>query len=546
MSYNSFFGFSESPFLDVPDLKFLFLGKQHEAALAELTEFVTARQGIAVVSGDDGVGKTMLMQALMQRLPQSFQPLILSKPAAEPLAITLMIAQSLGLNLGERTLVNLTPLADVIRAAAQQQRYFLLIMEDAHLLTDQNLEEIYMLSQLENHGQHLMPIILVGRKGLIQKVSSKVNQRLRDLIRKNIFLSSLTFEETTLYIDHRLRQVGSSFKERFAEGCPGQIFSRTGGIPRRINEVCDQALNRAWQDNRSRVSRDLLGGEGPATPYKPLEPPSRWGSLNALASVVTGVVIAGLAIIILYNNYVSVPPASPPIPPAPAQAVPEKAPEKPPVVPLEQEANPAPATVPQPQPPAQTAEQAAPKPEPTLQTPQAPPEPAETGPSTTASSAAATSPTTTAPPVPEAGEPPAEPESAKATNYQVGPGDGLLKIVSTYYPDNKDIGYDAVILANPRINNEDFIYPGQTLTIPKVDKSNNIITIGGKEYFKIYGLYYSSTEVARATAKLKELALHFVVRETEIPGEGKIYRVFLGSYGSPEELKKAMADLGNN
>jgi type II secretory pathway predicted ATPase ExeA len=533
MNYDSFFGFSESPFLDIPDLKFLFLTRQHEEALAELTEFVTARQGIAVVSGDDGAGKTMLMQALIQRLPQSFQPLILTRPAAEPLAIPLMMAQSLGINLEERSLVNLTPLADAIRTAAQQQQYLLLIMEDAHLLTDQNLEEIYMLSQLENHGQHLMPIILVGRKGLIPKVSSKANQRLHDLIRKNVFLGSLTFEETTLYIDHRLQQVGSSFKERFAEGCHGQIFSRTGGLPRRINEVCDQALTRAWQERRSRVTRDLLGGEELTTPYKPLAPPSKWRSLNIIASLVTGVVIAGLAIFILYNNYVSVPPASPPLPPAPAQAVPEKAP----VAPLEQESNPAPATVPQPQPPTQTAEQALPQPEPAPQTPQAPPVPAATGPTPSAA---------TVPPVPPAGEPPAEPESGQPTTYKVAPQDGLLKIVTTYYPDNKDIGYDAVILANPRISNEDYIYPGQTLTLPKVNNSNNIITLGSKEYFKTYGVYYSSAEVARATAKLKELELHFVVRATEIPGEGKIYRVFLGSYDSPEELKKAMAELGNN
>jgi general secretion pathway protein A len=541
MNYDSFFGFSESPFLDVSDPKFLFLTRQHEVALAELAEFVTARQGVAVVSGDDGVGKTMLMQALIQRLPQSFLPLILSRPAAEPLAITLMIARSLGLDLGERTLVSLSPLADAIKAAAQQNQYLLLIMEDAHLLTDQNLEEIYMLSQLGNQGQHLMPIILVGRKGLTQKISSKANQRLHGLIRTNISLGSLTFEETTLYIDHRLQQVGSSFKERFAEGCNGQIFSRTGGIPRRINQACDQALNRAWQENRSRVSRDLLVGEAQPAPYKPLTPPAKWRSLNILASAAAAALLAGLAAIILYNNYVTVPPANPPLAPAPAPAVPEKVPEKAPGAPLQQEATPAPATVPQPQPPAQTAEPASPEPKPPPVTPQASPEPAATGPSPTAAL-----PASTVPPVPQAGEPPAEPESAKSTTYQVAPQDGLLKIVSTYYPDNKDSGYDAVILANPHIHNEDFIYPGQTLTLPKVDNSNNIITLGGKEYFKTYGVYYSSAEVARATAKLKELELHFVVRETEIPGEGKMYRVFLGSYGSPEELKKATAELGNN
>jgi len=540
MSYNSFFGFSESPFLDVPDLKFLFLTRQHEAALAELTGFVTARQGLAVVSGDDGLGKSMLMQALIQRLPQSFQPLILSRPQPEPLAITLMIAQSLGVNLGERSLVNLTPLADAIRGAAQQQHYILLIMEDAHLLTDQNLEEISMLSQLENHGQPLLPIILVGRKGLIQKISSKANQRLHDVIRQNICLTSLTFEETTRYIDHRLRQVGSSLQDRFSADCHGQIFARTGGIPRRLNEVCHQALNRAWQENRARVTRELLGGEETTTSYKPLEPPSKWRFLNTLASVVTGVVLAGLAIFILYNNYVTVPPASPPIPSAPA--VPVKAPAAPP----EQKAAPLPAIAPQPQPPARTAEQASPQCGAAPLAPKTPPGPAATGPAATASLPTAASPTEAGPSGPQAGTPSAGSEGGTPISYKVAAQDGLIRIASTYYPNNKDIGYDAVILANPRINNEDFIYQGQTLTLPKVDNSTNIIALGSNEYFKMYGLYYSAAEVARATAKLKNLELPFVVRETEIPGAGKIYRVFLGSYSSPADLQNAVAKLGRN
>jgi hypothetical protein len=153
----------------------------------------------------------------------------------------------------------------------------------------------------------------------------------------------------------------------------------------------------------------------------------------------------------------------------------------------------------------------------------------------------------TPPPVPQQpGEPAPEPESAKPDTYRVAPEDGLLKIVSIYYPGDKEIGYDAVILANPRITNEDIIYPGQTLALPKVDKTNNIIMVGGKEYFKIYGQYYNAAEVARAASKLKELQLHFVVRETEIPDAGKVYRVFLGGYESQSDLKKAMDLLGNN
>jgi type II secretory pathway predicted ATPase ExeA len=113
MSYNEFFGFSDSPFLDVPDLKFLFLTNQHELVLAELDEFITTSQGIAVISGDDGVGKTMMAHALLQRIPPSFQTLEIIRPEVKPLAITHQIAQSLAVTIRAGSLMDLTPLADV-------------------------------------------------------------------------------------------------------------------------------------------------------------------------------------------------------------------------------------------------------------------------------------------------------------------------------------------------------------------------------------------------------------------------------------------------
>lgn len=114
MNYNQFFGFSETPFLDTPDRRFFYPAQQHEALLADLGAFIRDRQGIAVVSGDDGVGKTMLIEALTAKLPPAIHPLVLARPAPEPMAITLMIAQALGINLKDRNLANLTPFAEAI------------------------------------------------------------------------------------------------------------------------------------------------------------------------------------------------------------------------------------------------------------------------------------------------------------------------------------------------------------------------------------------------------------------------------------------------
>jgi type II secretory pathway predicted ATPase ExeA len=518
MNYNRFFGFSESPFLDTPDLRFFYPAQPHEALLADLGAFIRDRQGIAVVSGDDGVGKTMLIEALTAKLPAAFHPLILARPTPEPMAITLMTAQALGISLKDRNLVNLTPFAEAIQAAAQQGTFVLLILDDAHLLTDQHLEEVYTLSQLEYQGRQLMPIILAGRKGLVQKLSSQANQRLHGLVQQDLALAGLSFEETTQYIDHRLQQVGSNYKACFAEGCAGQLFSRTGGIPRRINQVCDQALARACQENRQRVSRDLLGEDESPAPFKPLAPPSRQESWKRYGLMVMGVLAAGLAGLIIYDSYYGQP-SSPP--PAPAASI-TVAPSQPAAVPPPVKAPPPAVTVPPAEPPTKTTA--------------TPPPPVYQGRITEPEKGLAdTSPVTP----PETGA--SQPETARPAVHQVAREDGLLKIVGTYYPDNKDIGYNAVILANPDITNEDVIYPGQNLALPQISKDGSVITLDNQEHYALLKRYNTAAQADKAGARLKALQLPYVVRETRLPGNVKVYRVFLGGYASTDELKKALA-----
>jgi len=509
MNYNSFFGFSESPFLEAPDLKFLFLGKQHEVILAALNDFVQARQGVAVLCGEEGVGKTMLALALLPRLAPSFHPVVLGRPEAEPLAISLLIGQTLGLDLRERNIVNLTRLEEAVRAAAQKGDYFLILLDDAHLLTDQHLEEVYILSQLEDQGRQLMPLILMGRKGLRHKVASKTNQRLFALIQQNLELTGLTFDETTRYIDHRLQQVGSSYQACFADACSGQIFARTGGIPRRINQVCDQALTRAWKENRSRVTRDLLGGEEPTAAYKPLAPPPRRGFGRIAALVGAAALLVGVLAYLSSSHYFS-PGRRPPPPAAEAPVLPSQPPAPQAKPPLQEEARGGPPGFPS----------ASPQPRKTV------PEGEAAGPEPT--------------PLAEPGRRAVEPQAPEADIHRVTSADrGLLKIVAAHYAADQETGYDAVILANPHIEHEDMIYAGWILVMPQVDKVSKIITLPNKQYYAVFKHASTSSQAEKAAARLRELQLRFTVRETLLHGDYKMYRIYLGGYESREELQRA-------
>ncbi len=534
MNYNSFFGFSDSPFLDVPDLRFFYLTKDHEALLAELAGFVSARRGLAVVSGEDGVGKTMLAQALIQRLPPGCQALALARPEAEPLAIPLLIGQILGINLRERNVVNLTPLTEAVQTAARQGVHFVVLLDDAHLLTAQHLEEIYILSQMAYQDRQLLPVILVGRKGLVQKLASAANRRLQGLIQKNLVLHPLPFEENGRYIDHRLQQVGSSYQACFADGCTGQLFSRTGGLPRRINQVCDQALTRAWQANRARVSRDLLGEKEPDSPYKPLAPPPRWRLLK-ISTFLGGALLAGLVGSYVYLNYFSPALKAPP----PVAAIPAPPPSAPaPSTPAP--VAPSPATSPAP-PENLAASRPQPQADGSLAGSPALPPPAL---QLTQESAPSREQAAPVPPPPPPPSPPetAEPEASGAGTHRVSTADGgLLKIAAARFPKARDIGYDALILANPQIDDENYIYKGQVLIIPYVENNSKVVTLPNKQHFAMYQRYYNSSHLEKDLAKIKDLQMKFTVRETTLYGDQKVYRIFLGGYDTKEELQKAMA-----
>lgn len=227
--------------------------------------------------------------------------------------------------------------------------------------------------------------------------------------------------------------------------------------------------------------------------------------------------------------------SSPATPPEPAKISPSPGattglPGSSPVIPSPKEPPSAPVIVPQPQTQDKPAEKNSGRQEPPPGTSRASQEP----------KGLQELPGATTSPAPKPPEPARESEATRPVVHQVTPGEGLLKIVAAYYPDDvKETGYDAVILANPHITNEDIIHPGQELSLPKVDRSNKVISLENNEHFALFKQYYTSAEVEQAVSKLKELQLHVVVRDTQISNGGKSYRIFLGGYSSKDDLKKA-------
>jgi Type II secretory pathway, component ExeA (predicted ATPase) len=214
--YNEYFGFSESPFENNLDQRFLFLSEDHKEVLAALLYFIKENKAFAMLCGDVGAGKTTLIQCFLERLPEYHTPIIISNPSVEYREILLYVARSLGVtDKGQKILDLIDEVKNALVEKKKDGKYCFLVIDEAHLLSDQSLDDIRLLSNIETPERKLLPILLVGQYELSYKLQKMKMRQLRQRISVNRFLSSLDYVETSHYIDHRLKLVGSNFVSCF-------------------------------------------------------------------------------------------------------------------------------------------------------------------------------------------------------------------------------------------------------------------------------------------------------------------------------------------
>jgi len=257
--YNSYFGFSTSPFENNLDQRFLFLSEDHNEVLAALLYFISEGKAFAMFCGDVGTGKTMLINCFIAKLPESVTPVIISNPTIEYLEILLCIARELEINRNGKSILEFTDeIKDALIEEKTKGRKYVLVIDEAHLLSDQSLEHIRLLSNIETPQEKLLQILLVGQYELSYKLDKPAMRQLRQRISINRFLSTLDSLETIQYIDHRLKVVGASFDFCFDSDCKHLIYQLTGGVPRLINQICDNALLICKAEGLEKVNKRIL------------------------------------------------------------------------------------------------------------------------------------------------------------------------------------------------------------------------------------------------------------------------------------------------
>ncbi|MGO9021229.1 MAG: AAA family ATPase [Syntrophobacteraceae bacterium] len=257
--YNSYFGFSCSPFENTLDQRFLFLSESHEEVIAALLYFVQEKKSFALVCGDVGTGKTMIVHHVLSSLLPSVQPILVPYPDVEYMEILRYIARVLKINPEGKGILDLT---DEVKAALTKTsldgKQFVLIIDEAHLLSIGSLEYIRLLSNIEVTENKLLQILLIGQNELSHKLHRRDMRQLRQRINVNRFLSPMSPSETIEYIDHRLGVAGSSFDKCFQSSCKKPIYKMTGGVPRSINRLCDTALLVCMSERGDKVAGRII------------------------------------------------------------------------------------------------------------------------------------------------------------------------------------------------------------------------------------------------------------------------------------------------
>jgi len=257
--YTQYFGLKENPFALSPDPRYLYLSQRHQDALAHLMYGITGGGGFVQLTGEVGTGKTLLIRALLQRLPETVDVALVLYPFLS--VREFMIALCDDLRIQRPAENSLKALIDTLNAFLLDNhangRRTVLIVDEAHRLNREVLEQIRLLTNLETTKEKLLQIVLVGQPELNSLLAQPEMRQLAQRITARYNLQALLPRETRAYVLHRCRVAGAE-SPLFSPFALWWVYRLTGGVPRLVNLLCDRALLAAYAAGKTRVGTGLV------------------------------------------------------------------------------------------------------------------------------------------------------------------------------------------------------------------------------------------------------------------------------------------------
>jgi len=257
--YERFFQLRERPFALSPDPDYLYPSRVHREALGYLRYGLESQAGFVVITGEIGSGKTTLLQALLRGLDGRTTVIRLMNTLLDPRELLEAIAIDLGITpVGTSKPALLHALAGRLVEERQAGRLALLVIDEAQNLGVDSLEELRMLSNLETEKSKLIQLVLVGQPDLREKLDQPYMVQFRQRITVSYHLGALDADETSAYVNHRLRRASLGPPVQFPRDVTDRVHQRAGGVPRLINVICDAALVFAYAEERRTLDRPLV------------------------------------------------------------------------------------------------------------------------------------------------------------------------------------------------------------------------------------------------------------------------------------------------
>lgn len=256
--YESHFGLSGSPFRLVPDPSFYFDSRTHANALAYLKFGVFQAEGFIVVTGEVGAGKTTLVRTLLDELSSDevvAAHVVTTRLDPEDLLRSTLVAFGIPAA-GPTKAEVLSTLEGFLTAVTANGKRALLVVDEAQNLSHEAIEELRMLSNFQIGNRPLLQSFLVGQPELRKVVQDPRLEQFRQRIIASCHLGPLAPSETRAYVEHRLKQSGWSGRPHFTDDSFERIHRRTGGIPRRINLLCNRLLLSAYLQKSEEIARE--------------------------------------------------------------------------------------------------------------------------------------------------------------------------------------------------------------------------------------------------------------------------------------------------
>ena len=260
--YKSFYSLKRNPFDITPDPSFLFPTNRHNEALAALYYGVRRHKGFVVLTGEVGTGKTVLLHYVLQLFKQSKDVAYayIFNGRLSPVEFLQYVASDLGLPAGTKNKGELLlQIAHYVIGRSQRGLTTALVVDEAHHLSAEILEEIRLLSNLETPQEKLLQILLVGQPELDEKLDSVSLRQLKQRIALRSHLLPLSSDETKGYIESRLQLAGSPFASSvFPPETIAAVYQHSQGLPRLINTICENALIAAYARQMRSVSPEII------------------------------------------------------------------------------------------------------------------------------------------------------------------------------------------------------------------------------------------------------------------------------------------------